>query len=384
MPTLSLVSRTPRVAIVSDPMCQAGGAERVVEALAEAFPDAPIFSPLYCPDRSTPTIESRVTQSWLSHIPGAHAHAKALLPFYPLALESFNLDHYDVIVSSHHTLAKGILRSGDQVHIVYCHTPMRALWDRPHDELHRAPAPFRPLLRLIMLALRAWDASTVSRVDTFLANSDTTRNRIEKHYRRSSTILHPPIDVDAFTPDYREPDDYYLVASRHVPYKRIDLAIDACEKIHRRLIVVGDNTDALARASNVVTFYGKVSDAKLLDLMRGARALLFPQREDFGMTPLEVNACGRPVIAYGAGGALETVHDGVTGILFDRQSVEGLAAAIERFESLSFDPHELRRHAEAFSKARFITAIRAVVNDHWNGQRERVVRGTFQPLVKRL
>jgi glycosyltransferase involved in cell wall biosynthesis len=368
------VPRAPRIAIVSDPMCQSGGAERVVEAMAEAFPEAPIFSPLYCPDRSTTSIEARVIQSWLARFPGAPGYAKALLPLYPMALESFNLDEFDIIVSSHHTLAKGLMRSSDQVHISYCHTPMRALWDRPHDEIKRAPAVLRPAVRIVLHYLRNWDAITASRVDYFLANSRITRDRIATHYRRDSRILHPPIDIETFTPGAGEPGDYYLVAARNVPYKRIELAIDACERLERRLIVVGDRTDQLAYASDFVTFYGKVTDKKLLALMRGTKALLFPQREDFGMTPLELNACGRPAIAYAAGGALETVEDGLTGVLFDDQSIDGICAAIERFETLTFEPQTLRRHAEGFSKAEFIRKLRAYTATCWEIRLDRTKR----------
>jgi glycosyltransferase involved in cell wall biosynthesis len=355
--------REPRVAIVSDTMVQAGGAERVVEALAEAFPEAPIYCVLYSPAHGPRALEGRIVQSWLHRLPGAEGYAKALLPLYPSAIEGFDLSEFDVIVSSHHTLAKGLMRTSAQKHVCYCHTPMRSLWERPHEEINRAPQLVRPLIRVLLSTLRTWDISTILRVDYFIANSRLTSERIAKHYRQESLVLYPPIDIVRFTPGDEEVADYYLVASRNVPYKRVDLAIEAAEHLERRLIVVGDGTDRAARASRFVTYLGKVSEAKLLSLMRGARALLFPQVEDFGMTVLEMNACGRPVIAYGAGGALETVIDGVTGIIFDEQSAAGLAGGIERFEMLDFDPQAIRRHAERFSKERFIERIRAIVED---------------------
>jgi glycosyltransferase involved in cell wall biosynthesis len=350
------------VAIVSDTMVQSGGAERVVEALAEAFPEAPVFTILYDSRRGPRTIESRVVQSWLRKIPGSLSLAKALIPFYPNAVESFDLREFSVIISSHHTLAKGVLRSADQTHICYCHTPMRSLWERPHEEVQRAPRALRPLIKQMLHDLRGWDYNAASRVDQFVANSANTATRIMKHYRRDSVVLHPPIDTDRFTPGGRV-GDYYLVAARNVPYKRIDLAIAATEALGRRLVIVGDGTDRLATPNPQITFLGKVSDAKLLALMREARALLFPQYEDFGMTALEMNACGRPVIAYARGGALETIDDGVSGVVFAEQTVDSLVRAIERFERLSFDSATIRRHAERFSKHRFIAHIRQIVGE---------------------
>jgi glycosyltransferase involved in cell wall biosynthesis len=351
----------PRVAIVSDTMVQSGGAERVVEAIAEAFPDAPVFAVLYDPARGPRSIATRVSESWLRRIPNATKLAKVLIPLYPNAIESFDLRGYDVIISSHHTLAKGILRSADQTHICYCHTPARSLWELPHDEIRRAPALLRPLVKQMLHGLRNWDFDTASRVDKFIANSAITSDRIAVHYRRESSILHPPIDTDHFTPGGTV-GDYYLISGRNVPYKRIDLAIEAAKQLGRRLVVTGDGTDKLADANSNVTYYGKVSDEKLMTLMREARALLFPQHEDFGMTVLEMNACGRPVIAFGKGGALETVADGKTGVLFPEQTVESLADAILRFEQLEFDPIAIRMHAERFSKASFTESLKAIVS----------------------
>jgi glycosyltransferase involved in cell wall biosynthesis len=356
------VCRPLKVAIVSDTLVQAGGAERVVEVLAEAFPDAPIFTLLYDPMRGPGSIRERVVQSWLRRVPGSIRFPKALLPLYPSAIESFDLADFDVIVSSHHTLAKGILRNADQVHVCYCHTPMRSLWERPHREIERAPRPLRPLVRMILGRLRSWDLDAASHVDLFIANSAVTAERIAKHYRRRSRVVPPPIDTDRFVPG-GPVGDYYLVACRNVPYKRIDLAIEAAEQLGRRLIVVGDGTDSLARPSEHVSYYGRVTDARLVALMRGAMALLFPQSEDFGMTVLEMNACGRPVIAYAKGGALETVIDGKTGVLFPEQTVENLILAIQEFEQLSFDAAAIRQHAEAFSKRRFLDAISRIVYD---------------------
>jgi glycosyltransferase involved in cell wall biosynthesis len=235
---------------------------------------------------------------------------------------------------------------------------MRALWERTNEELKTLPLPARPIASALFSHLRTWDAVTASRVQKFVANSTATRNRIQTYYRRDSDIVFPPIDTKFFS-EGESSCDYYLVASRPVPYKRVDLAIDATALIGRSLKIVGGGHAFKAVPRNV-ELLGHVSDERLRDLMRGARALLFPQYEDFGMAPLETNACGRPVIAFGAGGALDTVIDGVTGILAPEQSVESFAEAIRRFETSTFESSTLRQHAEQFSMDRFQEAFRSV------------------------
>lgn len=356
------------VAIVCDAMARSWGAERVVEALAEAFPDAPVFTVLYDRKRGPRAIAPRVVQSWLSKIPGSVHLGRALVPLYPHAIERFDLRAFDIIISSDHTLAKGIVRSVKQTHVCYCHAPMRSLWEQAPEEIARSPLALRPLLHQLVRRLRAWDFEAAARVDRFVAKSEPTAARIRRHYRRSSTVVHPPIDTERFTPG-GPVRDFYLIAARNAPYKRIDLALAAAEQLRRRLIVVGDQTDRLATGSPFITFMGKVSNEKLAALMREARALLVPQREDFAMTVLEANACGRPVVAYAGGGASEIVVDGVTGVVFHEQSVDALAAAMLRCESLPFESARLRRHAERFSKERFIRDIRRLVAEAHTRQR---------------
>ncbi|MGZ3550546.1 MAG: glycosyltransferase [Vulcanimicrobiaceae bacterium] len=362
----------PRIAIVSDPLVQRGGAERVVETIAGIFPDAPIYTILYSAQTGPASIEDRVISSPLGRIPGAAAKHRWFLPFYAAAVESFDLSQYDIIISSHHTAAKGVLRHAGQRHICYCHTPMRALWERPHEELRTIPAPLRGIAGASMRSLRRWDLASASRVDQFIANSEVTRTRISKHYGRFSAVLHPPIDVERFTPGLTPAQDYYLVASRNVPYKRIDIAVEAAARANRNLVIVGCSPDAKELRGPHVRHYGHVSDAQLLKLMQGARALLFPGYEDFGMAPVEMMACGRPVIAYGKGGALETVVDAVTGLLVDEQSPQAFADAICRFETMRFDPQVIRRHAEGFSKQRFVSAFREIVESD-SGTRASIV-----------
>ncbi len=366
------VGMRPRVAIVSDPMVQRGGAERVVEAFAEAFPEAPIFAILYSFENGPASLRSRVRESWLGRIPGAARRHRYFLPFYGKAVESFDLSEFDVILSSHHTAAKGLLRGAAQVHVCYCHTPMRALWERTHEELAALPAAARPAAGAMLERLRVWDYVTAARVDRFVANSRLTQLRIRKHYGRDSELLYPPIDTERFTPG-GEVEDYYLVASRAVPYKRIDLAVEATARAGRKLTLVGDR-HRLVDAPHV-TSLGHVTNDRLVQLMRGARALLFPQHEDFGMTALEMNACGRPVIAYGSGGAVETVVDGYTGILVPEQTPEAFVAGIERFEKLNFDPLTLRFHAERFSRELYVESLREVIARAWSeAQEPRAIR----------
>ncbi len=361
----------PSIAIVSDPLVQRGGAERVVESLAAAFPDAPIFALLYSPVTGPAKLAPRVRSSWLGRVPQATTRHRAFFPLYRSAIESFDVSAYDVVISSHHTVAKSVLTRADQVHVCCCHTPMRALWERSVAELATLPAPARPLVASLFSHLRVWDAVSANRVQCFVANSTTTQRRIATYYRRESEIVFPPIETELFTPAAGEPGDYYLVASRPVPYKRIDIAVAATAALGRRLVIVG-GLQTLRDVPKHVELLGHVGDGQLRDLMRGARALLFPQYEDFGMTPLEVNACGRPVIAYGAGGALDTVVDGETGVLARGQTVARVIAAIARFEGVGFARERIREHALQFSRRHFEDRMRSIVAAAWEARNEPV------------
>jgi glycosyltransferase involved in cell wall biosynthesis len=355
----------PRVALVSDPLVQRGGAEKVVaDVLGRIFPDAPIHALLYSAKTGPAHIAHRVIPTMLQRIPGAARRHRWLLPLYPAAVESIDLRGYDLIISSHHTAAKGVLRTSDQRHICYCHTPMRALWERSLEELEELPALLRPLAHRSLSRLREWDYITAGRVDLFLANSATTQNRILRHYGRESRVVHPPLDAQRFFGNGSgSVGDYYLVASRLVPYKRVDLAIAATAKLKRRLIVVGTGPSKAGLDESNVEYLGHVSDDRLVDLMRHARALLFPALEDYGMTPVEMMACGRPVIAYGRGGALETIVDGVTGMFAPAQTVDAFTDAIQRFEALTFDSAGIAEHARTFSFARFEEQLRGAIAD---------------------
>jgi glycosyltransferase involved in cell wall biosynthesis len=357
--------RSPRVAIVSDPLVQRGGAEKIVaDVLARIFPDAPIYAILYSSVTGPSHIAHRVIPTQLQRIPGATRRHRWLLPLYPAAVESIDLRGFDLIISSHHTAAKGILRSSDQRHICYCYTPMRALWERTFEELEELPAVLRPIAARSLSRLREWDYNTAGRVDMFLAISATTRDRISRHYGRDSRIVYPAVDLERFSLDSSVVHgDYYLVASRLVPYKRVDIAVGAAAKLGRRLVVVGTGPDKTRLVDANCEYLGHVSEDRLIELIRGCRALLFPALEDFGITPVEVMSCGRPVIAFGKGGALDTVVDGVSGIFAAEQTIDAFADAILRFESLTFHSREIAMQVKKFSFARFEAQIKEAVSE---------------------
>lgn len=344
--------REPSVAIVSDPLVQRGGAERVVEALAQIFPHAPIYAVLYSPDTGPASIRDRVIPSMLNRIPGATKRHRWLFPLYPAAIESFDLSAYDVIISSHHSVAKNVVRNADQYHLCYCHTPMRALWERS-VEGRAMPRLARPIFDYVARQMRVWDYAGAARVDEFLANSTVTQRRIATHYRRQASVVPPPIDTDHFLPGSESREDFYLIASRLIPYKRVDLAIASTKLTNRRLVVVGAGPGAKDILGSHVDYRGHVTDDELLSLMRRARAMIFPALEDFGMSPVEMMACGGPIIAFDKGGSRDTVIDGVTGVFADQQTPEAFAAAIHRFEASTFDTARIRAHAESFSKTAF-------------------------------
>lgn len=364
-----------RVAIIHDYLTQLGGAERVLDALTEAFPYAPIFTLLH--DRaSISRVTShfnnrRITTSFLQRIPGAVGRHRYFPLLMPLAVEQFDLRHYDVVFSAAHSFAKGVLTGPHTLHISYCFTPTRYLW----DDSHRYVREFSRTTLLQRLApaglsyIRLWDYYAAQRPDHYLTLSHVVAKRIAKYYRRPATVIPPPVDVEKFS-RAATPDDagYYLIVSRLVPYKRIDLAIAACEELGRPLKIVGTGPERSllqSQAGPHTQFLGFVPDADLPHVYAGARALLFPQEEDFGITPLEAAAAGIPTIAYGAGGALETISDRRTGLFFHEQTSRALAAAIEEFENLHFDPHLIKQHATSFRREEFLRKMKQTVHDLW-------------------
>lgn len=350
-----------RVALVHYWLVGMRGGEKVLEALCGIFPDADIFTLVLDRDAISPTIaRHRIETSFLQRI-GGRRHYRKMLPLMPWALEGFDLTPYDLVVSSEAGPAKGIIPRPDAVHVCYCHSPMRYIWDLAPEYGREAGWLARTALRLSAPRLRQWDVTTAARVDHFVANSRFVAQRIGKYYRREATVIHPPVDVSRFDVA-REVGDAYLCAGQVVPYKRVELAVEAFTRMRRPLVVIGDGVSERLRAAAgpTVRFLGAVDDATLADALARCRALVFPGVEDFGIVPLEAMASGRPVLAYGRGGATETVVPGVTGLLFEEQTVEGLIGAVERFEATSarFDPATIRAHAERFSPQRFAAALR--------------------------
>jgi glycosyltransferase involved in cell wall biosynthesis len=343
------------------------GGEKVLESLCGMFPSADVFTLFYRPDRISEKIRAhRIAASWLNRLPGATRYYRYLLPLMPQAVESFDLAGYDLVVSSSHAVAKGVRVPQGVRHVCYCHTPMRYIWAQSRDyfQVGLAGRIKRPLLAAFSGWLRAWDVRSSQGVTEFIANSENVRARIRESYGRDARVVYPPVDTQFFTPRPNTVSDYYLVVSALEPYKRVDLAIQAAARLGRRLVIAGRGTQMrmLKRLADVslgsrVEFTGWVSDDRLRDLYRGCRALLFPGLEDFGMCPVEAQACGRPVIAYGAGGALESVLPGTTGLFFPRQTVDSMTGTIEDFESRSFDPGAARYSSLRFSRQRFVDEI---------------------------
>ncbi len=341
-----------KLAIVHDFLTQMGGAEQVVKIFREIFPDAPVYTSIYNPKVMCPSFKTAdIRTSFMQKLPFAKNHSRRYLPLYPYAFESFDLSEYDVVLSSSSSFAKGVITGPHTCHICYCYTPMRFVWNY-HTYIEQEPFSrlTRSVLPYVIHQLRRWDEITTNRVDHFIANSSEIDKRIRKYYRRPSTIIHSPVDMSRFSVGERD-GGYYLIVSRMLPYKRIDIAIQACNKLRVPLKVVGNGRDMerlKGMAGPTVEMLGRVSDEERLKLLRECKALLFPGTEDFGLVPVEAMACGKPVIAYAGGGALDTVRVGVSGVFFNEQTPESLADAIMDFDSTRFDPQAIREHAELF------------------------------------
>lgn len=354
-----------RVAIVHDYLNQAGGAERVVESFHRLWPDAPIFTTIADYDVMPASLrDADIRVSWMQRLPAWRRHFRAYLPLYPLAIESFDLRGYDVVVSSSSAWAKAVRTSKDAVHVCYCHTPMRWVWDYEH---YVAREDFGSLTRLalapVIAALRSWDVHTAKRPTHIVVNSRVVQERVQRCWGRESELLHPPVETGRFAVG-SGPGRAHLVVSRLAHYKRIDLAVAAFTQLNLPLEIIGDGParqSLEAMAGPTITFRGRVDDAGVARAMQECRALIFPGEEDFGITPLEANACGRPVIAYRAGGVLETVRDGVTGVLFAEQSAASLITAMQRAANITWNAATIRRHAEAYSVAAFEARFRTIV-----------------------
>ena len=377
-----------RTAIVHEWLTNYAGSERVVEQLLRILPDADLYALVdFLPDADRGFLGGRrATTSFIQRLPLARKHFRQYLPLMPIAVEQFDLSGHDVVVSSNHAVAKGVIIGPDQLHVSYVHSPIRYAWDLQHQYLAESGAGrgVKGLLtRAVLHYLRQWDQSAAGRVGVFVANSRYVARRILNTYRRQAQVIYPPVDVDAF-PLRADKESFYLAASRMVPYKRMPLVAQAFAAMPgRKLVIVGDGTELAkvkAAAGPNVEVLGYQSSAVLRDLMQRAKAFVFAAEEDFGITPVEAMACGTPVIAFGRGGATETVRDGRTGLLFAEQTVPSIIDAVERFErhADAFDPAAIRRHAEFFRPERFRAEFGALLDREWAAFQE-LVRGGPEP-----
>ena len=360
-----------KVAIVHDFLFKLGGAERVVKELADLFPDAPIYTLVYDEEKCGRDFpRERVVTSSLSRYPGfLQKRPQYLLGKMPQAIEEFDLSKYDLVISSSGAFSHGAITGPQTKHLCYCHSPMRYAWDYTHEYLEEKKLSWWKewLVRRTLHDVRQWDRAAADRPDRYLANSDHVARRLKKYYQADADVLYPPVDVDRYYP-YEEADDYFLIISALTPFKKIDLAISAFNKMGKKLVIIGDGAQRRALeaiAGPTVQLLGRKSDADAKRYLQAAKALIFPGEEDFGITPVEAMAAGRPVIAYGVGGVTETVVDGVTGVFFYEPTVASLEAAVAKFYQLekSFDRSIIQDRAQLYSRQAFRKGIKKAVEE---------------------
>jgi len=359
-----------RVALIHDWLTGMRGGEKVLEVLCELFPEADLFTLVHVRGTVSPTIERRrITTSFVQRLPLAKRYYRRYLPLFPRAIEQFELSGYDLVISSSHCVAKSVITPPRVAHVCYCHSPMRYAWDQfdAYFGPERVGAFMsRRVYRPMLSRLARWDARTADRPSRFVSNSQYVAGRIARYYNRRSTIVYPPVDTVFYHPASVPRASHFLVVSALVPYKRIDLAIDACRRVGAPLRIVGDGPDRRrleAAGGQDVTFLGRLTDEQIRTEYQAARAVLLPGEEDFGIVPVEAQACGTPVVALAAGGALETVVDGETGALFSEGTAEAMAGALERVTTLPIDRDRMRERAERFSRERHVAGMRAVIDE---------------------
>jgi glycosyltransferase involved in cell wall biosynthesis len=356
-----------KVAIIHYWLVNSRGGEKVVEALCKIFPQADIFTHAYDPDAVSETIRRhKVTTTFIGSLPAARRLYKRYLPLMPLALEQLDLREYDLIISSESGPAKGIIPPPGSLHICYCHTPMRYIWNMTHEYRGRSGIFTRTLMPVLSHYIRTWDVVASNRVDYYIANSHNVAARIKRYYRRDAVVIPPPVDVDAFeVVDQSELGDYYLMAGELVAYKRPELAVHAFNQMKAKLVIIGGGEmlqNIRQIAGTTITVKGPQPFEVLRHHYSRCRALIFPGEEDFGIVPVEAMASGRPVIAYGRGGATETVSPPLTGIFFKEQSVEAIIQAEATFRSLSFSPAKIAEHARMFQSSQFVAKISTYIS----------------------
>lgn len=363
-----------KIALVHDWLTGMRGGERVLEVLCERFPDAELFTLLHIPGSVSPAIERlRIHTSLLQHLPASRRYYRQYLPIFPTLVERFDLGRFDLVVSSSHCVAKSAVARATAVHICYCHTPMRYAWDQfdAYFGPERLGKVGSRVMRHVMARLARWDRDTADRVTRYVTNSQHVAARIRRYYNRAATVVHPPVDTEFFVPGNPGggPNQRFaLVVSALVPYKRLEVAIQACRMAGVALQIAGDGPDrarleaTAAAAPGGVCFLGRVSDSTVRDLYRRAAVVLMPGEEDFGIVPLEAQACGTPVVALARGGALETVIPEQTGMLAEDPSPAAFAEAIARAMVHPFDPSAIRRHAEGFGRQRFGDRMQEIID----------------------
>lgn len=357
-----------KIALVHDYLTQYGGAEKVLEALSEIYPEAPIFTLLYDKDKMNGAFNGKdVRTSFLQKIPLAKKHHRLFLVFMPWAIEKMDLSEYDLIISDSSSYAKGVKKRKDALHICYCHTPLRYAWDYTDKYIEESsyPVVVKWFLPFVINFIKKWDFKAAQRPDYYIANSQFIAKKIKKYYGRDADVIYPPVAIGKSEEGKVKrinQKDYYLVVSRLMPYKRIDLAIEAFNDFGRQLKIVGDGPDRerlqkLATSGNI-EFVGSRSNNEVAEFYKNCKVFIMPQEEDFGIAAVEAQMCGRPVIAFRGGGACESVIDGKTGIFFQKQTKEDLIAAIKKFEGLRFNEEEIKSHAQGFSKEEFKRKIK--------------------------
>src|SRR5258708_2318688 len=356
-----------RVAIIHYWLVGMRGGEKVIEALCEMYTQADIFTPVYVPEMVSDRIrQHRIIPTFINSLPRAAKMYKTYLPLMPLALEQLDLRGYDLIISSESGPAKGVIAPSDSIHVCYCHTPMRYIWNMYHDYRNNAGRLTQWMMPPLSHYLRMWDVTSAPRVDSFVANSATVARRIRRYYGADSVVIHPPVDTGAFSiAAPSELGDYYLMAGELVSYKRADLAVRAFNEMKLKLIVIGggEMLDEIRRiAGPTVTVMGSQPFDVLKQHYARCRALIFPGEEDFGMVPVEAMASGRPVVAFGRGGATATVAQGISGVFFAEQSVEAISAAVKRLAELDLDPATVAAHASRFGREPFFAKMRAHID----------------------
>ena len=370
-----------KVVLVHDHLAQDGGAEKVLKVFAEMFPEAPIYTLLFEKDNVDKYYKDKqIATSIIQKLPGGIKHYQWYMPFMPMAVEFFDLSNYDLILSDSSSFAKGVITKTDALHIDYCHTPTRYVWSDTHQYINELKYNkfFKKLISLALNYIRIWDRQAADRVDLFIANSKTVQRRIEKYYRRDSTLIYPPVDTEKYSlstnllDEKLKAEEYFLIGCRLAPYKRVDLVIEAfCQMPDKKLKIFGNGVDEkrlkeIAAGAVNIEFLGRVEDGVLAKLYRNAQAFIHPQEEDFGISPVEAMACGCPVIAYRKGGATETVIEGQSGLFFDEQKKEVIKDTIKNFKRSNFDEKIVRAQAEKFSTAKFKENIKNFIDEQYS------------------